>query len=55
MGRLDSHLKPQLSLSVWDKFKKYRLSALFVIFTTSVIYYDYSLTQKAKQNKLNSK
>lgn len=55
MGKLDLHLKPQLSLSLWDKFRKYRLSAILVIFTTSAIYYDYSLTQKAKQNKLIQK
>ena len=49
MGLIDLHAKPKAQLTFWQNLKRYKVSALFVIFTTSAIAYDYSITQKAKR------
>jgi hypothetical protein len=37
--------------STWQSIKRHKVSALFVIFTASAIWYDLSLTRKKKEQE----
>ena len=41
-------------LGLLQLIRRHKTSAIFVIVSASLIYYDYSLTQKGKQNKAKS-
>ncbi len=40
-------------LSVFERISRHKISIIFVLFVSSSIYYDYSLSQKLKKSILN--